>query len=320
MVMMNMMMMMMMMMNNEYEIPVFLCNLHLIFWAISLLLLFLLLLLSLLHILLRTTLLRFLCGPLSTLAPLPPRPPNKIHPTSQINHSKIKHDKCREDPEIPPFVCVVDIEAACELVAVGVLAQLAQARAIGCVAHIAAGLRDKGSGVGVAAGARRRGETGIFFCVTVDGEFVDSDAQEAGEEIVEWREVIHPTLPESRQSGEGDDDAAERDNEEEEDRDEEGCEEVVGRKGCDGLAEADVIEFEEEQKKVGIAGSEGGCAVPHTAKPPAAEVDGASDEGVRDFDKDGGGGKCKPAVDSGGLFTGREDIAECEELRLQLLD
>lgn len=70
------------------------------------------------------------------------------------------------------------------------------------------------------------------------------NTQQPLKQVVKRRQPVHPRLPEMRQGGVGDDDAAEGHDEGEEGGDEERGEEFVGGESGDELAEADVEEFE----------------------------------------------------------------------------
>ncbi len=61
---------------------------------------------------------------------------------------------------------------------------------------------------------------------------------------MEGRDPVHPRAPEGGEGRVGDDDAAEGDDKEEEEGHIEGGEELVSGEGGNGLAEADVEEFE----------------------------------------------------------------------------
>ena len=149
---------------------------------------------------------------------------------------------------------------------------------------------------------------------------MDDDAEHSLEEVVERGEPVHPGAPEFREGLRGREDAAEGDDEEEEEWHEEGGEELVGREGGDGLAEADVVELEEEEGEVDIAGGEGGGTVADRCPPPAEVVDRAGEDGVGDFGKDSGGDPGEPGVDFRIVLAGGEDVARVEEDRLELLD
>lgn len=93
--------------------------------------------------------------------------------------------------------------------------------------------------------ARRRTKPRLFPGHAAQRLPVHDNPQQPLKQVVEGGQPVHPRLPEMRQGGVGDDDAAEGHDEGEEGGDEEGGEEVVGGEGGDELAEADVEEFEE---------------------------------------------------------------------------
>lgn len=68
--------------------------------------------------------------------------PTQIQPRAKINHHEIEHDKSRENAVIEPFLAIKNVEAGCEFVPVGILAELAEA--VGAVLDVAAGLGDEG--------------------------------------------------------------------------------------------------------------------------------------------------------------------------------
>ena len=94
---------------------------------------------------------------------------------------------------------VVHIEPPGELVAVGVLAELAQAVRAGL--HVAAGLGDVGRGVGSAGCAWGGGEAGHFGGGAADGSVVRGYAEETFEQVGEGGEVVHPSAPELWERG-----------------------------------------------------------------------------------------------------------------------
>ena len=89
---------------------------------------------------------------------------------------------------------IVHIKPPSELIAVGVLAELAQA--VRARLHVAAGLGDEGRRVGIAGLAGRGGEAGHFGGGAADGSVVRGDAEEAFEQVGEGGEVVHPSAPE----------------------------------------------------------------------------------------------------------------------------
>ena len=120
--------------------------------------------------------------------------PPKIQPRARKHDHEIEDAESPEDPIIPPLVLVIRIEAPSELIAAGVLAELAQAVRAGL--HVAARLGDEGRGVGIAGLAGRGGEAGEFRGGAADGSVVRGDAEEAFEEVGEGGEVVHPSAPE----------------------------------------------------------------------------------------------------------------------------
>lgn len=134
------------------------------------------------------------------LLPLLTKPPPQIfHPTQiqprsrKYNH-EIKNAERPEDAIIAPLVIIIRIEPLRELVAVGVLAELAQP--VRARLHVAAGLRDEGCCVGIAGLAGGSGEAGDFGGGAADGSVVRGDAEEAFEQVGEGGEVVHPSAPE----------------------------------------------------------------------------------------------------------------------------
>lgn len=203
-----------------------------------------------------------------------------------------------------------------ELIPIGVLAELAQAPRTNL--HIAAHARHKVVSVGRAAHARRREKARKLGVSADDGDVVGHDAELAFEEVVEWGQPKHPTLPKVRKGRVGDDNAAEGDDEEEEEGDEEGGKHGVWCHGGDELPEADVEDFEEADHHEDVAGGE--AEGKPDSEVPAAEEDTAAEEGVGDFGEDGAEGKGGPGVDLGFGFAEFEDVAEGDVPWLELLD
>lgn len=100
-----------------------------------------------------------------------------------------------------------------------------------------------------------------------------------------------------REAGVGDDDATEGDDKEKEEWHVEGCEQLIGAEGGDGLAEADIEELKHADHEENIAGCE---ALRESCAPvPAAPVDCAGQKAVGDFGEDGTDDERDPAVDFG---------------------
>lgn len=247
---------------------------------------------------------------------------SKLQESRQINHGKIKHDEATHDPKVPPDVGVVHTEPPSELVTSGILAVLTQTTPIEHILDIPTSLGDISARIVLAGLPRRRGEPSKLIGTALHGLVMQRDGQERLEKVVERGEPVHPAAPEVGQLLGGDDDAAEADDEEEEDRHEQAGEQLVGAEGGDGLAEADVVQLEEEDAQQGEAGGEALVrgAPPHDAPPPAVEVDRAREQGPGDLDDDGARGPCEPRVDLCVVLARLEDIAAGQEHGLELLD
>jgi len=74
--------------------------------------------------------------------------PSKPEERREIHHDPVEDDEAAKDAKVAPDVRVVDAEAAPELVARGVLAELADA--VGADLDVAAGALDVGARVGLA--------------------------------------------------------------------------------------------------------------------------------------------------------------------------
>ena len=134
---------------------------------------------------------------------------------------------------------------------------------------------------------------------------------------MERREPIHPTAPELRQTSRRHDDPAETHDKQEENRHQETGEQFVGSEGGDGLAETDIVKFEEHDAEEREARGKSGNAIADDSPPPAAEVNPASDDAIRDLDDDAGEGECEPGVDLSVILAALENIAAVEEDGLQ---
>ena len=118
------------------------------------------------------------------------RPSNLLHspqvkPRANKHHQEIEAAESPKDAVIQPLVPIEDVEPGRVFVAGGVLAELAET--VAAVLHVAAGLGDEGSGVGLACLTRRGREAGEFVGGADDGAAVGGDGEEAFKEIAEGR-------------------------------------------------------------------------------------------------------------------------------------
>lgn len=210
---------------------------------------------------------------------------------------------------------VVDTEPPSELITSGILTVLAQAATIDSIPDVASSLADIPTRIILTSLPRGCGEPCILIIATLHRLIMQRNSQERLKQVVERSEPVHPAAPEVGQLLGGDDDAAEADDEEEEDRDEQTGEKIIGAEGGDGLAEADVVQLEEEDADQGEARGEALVRGPpaHDAPPPAVEVDGAREQGPRDLDNDGARSPREPRVDLCVVLARLEDVARGEE-------
>lgn len=174
---------------------------------------------------------------------------SKLQESRQVNHGKIKDDEATHDPKVSPDVRVIHTESLSELVTSSILTVLTQATPIESILDIATSLGNIPARVVLAGLPRRRGEPRELVGTALHGLVVQRDGQERLEQVVERGEPVHPAAPEVGQLLGGDDDAAEADDEEEEHRHEKAGQQLVGAEGGDGLAEADVVQLEQQHAK-----------------------------------------------------------------------
>ena len=107
----------------------------------------------------------------------------KVQPGAEEHDEEIEDAKGPKDAVIQPLVAVKDIDTGRVFIAVCVLAELTET--VTASLYVAAGLGDKGGGVGLASLTRGRREASEFCRGANDGTAVGGDGEETFEQIME---------------------------------------------------------------------------------------------------------------------------------------
>ena len=117
--------------------------------------------------------------------------------------------KLTHDTKILPDIFCVNIEGCRERIARRILTE--STVPTGLRLHVPATLLREAAGVRLTVLTGWRREDGQFAVAAYDLLAAHKQSKERFEEVVERRQPVHPSLPESRQSGIWDDNSAERD-------------------------------------------------------------------------------------------------------------
>jgi len=121
--------------------------------------------------------------------------------------------KLTHDAKVLPNIICVNIEGCRERIARRILTE--PTVSTGLRLHVPATLLREAAGIRLTVLTGWRREDSQFTVAAYDLLAAHKQSKERFEEVVEGCQPVHPSLPESRQSGIGDDNSAERDDYEE---------------------------------------------------------------------------------------------------------